>query len=163
MANQRRQLAQILRKQPWIMATAFRIWRLTRTKVTVGAIGVITNTKGEILLVEHVFHPKHPWGLPGGWVERNEQPAQTVEREIKEELALNVTAENILLAEFTEHGHLDIAIKCAPIETDVEIRLSAELLNYGWFTTTQLPNIRIFHRNAIQRALNKTHVNGMKL
>ena len=44
-------------------------------------------TQGQVLLVEHVFHPYAPWGLPGGWIDRNESPSQTaVIRELQEEL-----------------------------------------------------------------------------
>jgi ADP-ribose pyrophosphatase YjhB (NUDIX family) len=49
--------------------------------------------------MEHVFRPHYPWGLPGGWVERGENPANTVRREFEEELGLWVEIKQLLLCE----------------------------------------------------------------
>lgn len=65
----------------------------------VGAVGVVFNEAGQVLLVEHVFRPYYPWGLPGGWVERYENPAETVRRELKEELNVDVTVKKLLLCQ----------------------------------------------------------------
>ena len=54
------------------------------------------NDKGQVLMVEHVFRPDFAWGLPGGWVERGEDPAQAVQRELKEELNLTVRVKKLL-------------------------------------------------------------------
>jgi 8-oxo-dGTP pyrophosphatase MutT (NUDIX family) len=59
----------------------------------IGAVGVIFNDAGQVLMVEHVFRPYHAWGLPGGWVNRGENPAQTIQREVKEELNLTIDIE----------------------------------------------------------------------
>ena len=68
----------------------------------VGAIAVIHDGAGKILLAEHVFRVGRPWALPGGWVERGEQPAAALQREIEEELAVHVTVERLLLC--ASHG-----------------------------------------------------------
>lgn len=65
----------------------------TRTQITV-AVAAIVNERGELLL-EFRHMPELPeahlkWGLPGGKVEFNEHPAQTVIREVKEETGLEV-------------------------------------------------------------------------
>ncbi len=60
---------------------------------------MVFNDAGQILLVEHVFRPHCPWGLPGGWIERGENPAETVRRELEEELQLPVEVKRLLLCE----------------------------------------------------------------
>lgn len=65
----------------------------------VGAVGAVFNEAGQVLLLEHVFRPNFPWGLPGGWIGRGEDPAKAVEREFREELGLQVRAEQLLVCE----------------------------------------------------------------
>ncbi|MBN1992938.1 MAG: NUDIX hydrolase [Anaerolineae bacterium] len=76
----------------------FAAW-LWAPRQHVGAVGAVFNRAGQVLLVEHVFRPGYNWGLPGGWVERGENPADAVRRELKEELGLKVEVKQILLCE----------------------------------------------------------------
>ena len=147
----RRLIANTLRRTPWAMKAAYTLWRILQAKYTIGVVAVILDQQERVLLVEHVFHPKQPWGLPGGWIDRREAPEHAVTRELKEELALDATTLSILLMEFNYGNHLDVAILC---EANSEIgTLSDELLDYGWFHLDSLPPIRQFHRRAIQKAL----------
>lgn len=88
----------------------------------VGAIGAVFNNHGQVLLVEHVFRPSYPWGLPGGWVERAEDPAEAVQRELTEELGLGVQVKRLLFCQpqGVEPGSgvpagLSLAYYCRPI------------------------------------------------
>lgn len=139
----------------------YLIFRIIQRKYTIGVVGVVFNTDGKVLLVEHVLHPKHPWGLPGGWLEAGEDPAETIARELQEELALIVDCGPILLTEMTNRNHLDIAFMCY---ANGEIgALSNELLAYQWILPQTLPRLRIFHQRAIQQALVFNEQYGMKL
>jgi ADP-ribose pyrophosphatase YjhB (NUDIX family) len=101
--------------------------------------------------VEHVFHPHTPWGLPGGWVERCEHPAEALRREMQEELTLEVTVGPVLLVELDFGSHLDLAFLCL---ADGAIgQLSGELLDHGWYNVNELPSLHRFHHRAIMRAL----------
>ncbi|MEJ7838961.1 MAG: NUDIX hydrolase [Thermomicrobiales bacterium] len=51
-----------------------------------GAGVLITNSSGEVLLVEPNYKPQ--WECPGGVVERGEDPRSACEREVMEELGL---------------------------------------------------------------------------
>ena len=146
-----RRLAGFLRRNPWVVVRARGLWRLTRPKYSVGVVGVVFNDDHHVLMVEHVFHPYTPWGLPGGWVERNEHPALGVSRELHEELSLTVTVGPIVAADYAGAAHLDLAYLCAaqgPVGA-----LSYELLQYGWFDPDDLPETHTFHRSAIAQAL----------
>jgi ADP-ribose pyrophosphatase YjhB (NUDIX family) len=151
-----RRVAQFLQKAPWIIGAARSVWRLGQPKFTAGAVGVIFNDQGQVLLVEHVFHPYAPWGLPGGWIDRNESPSETVIRELQEELHLTVEARSLLLVETDFGNHLDFAYLCAA-KSPVG-QLSSELLGYGWYDTNALPKLHRFHYRAILTALEKIQV-----
>lgn len=144
-------LAIFLRQTPWLMAGVYRIWRLFQRKYSVGVVGVLLDRNQNILLVEHVFHPRHPWGLPGGWVDHGEDPARALQREFAEELQVEVQIGPILLAEFHNRHHLDIAYLCL---TNSEIgEVSYELLQFAWYEYQALPDLHVFHRRAIQQAM----------
>jgi ADP-ribose pyrophosphatase YjhB (NUDIX family) len=155
--SNRRRVATLLQRVPWIGYPAQALYRLTRPWVTIGAVGAIFNQQGKMLIVEHVFHPLYPWGLPGGWMNRNEEPEQTVRREVLEETGLHVDIVKPLIFARTSFlpAHLDVAYLCSlPIDTH-EIHLSSELLDYQWIEplATNLPPMGIFHSRVVRLAL----------
>ncbi len=146
-----RRVAALLQKAPWIASSAMLLWRWRQARFSAGVAGVVLNAEGQVLLVEHVFHPHAPWGLPGGWVDHRESPAEALQREMREELALEVTVGAVLLCELDFGNHLDLAYLChmnGSIGT-----LSSELLDYGWYDTTSLPRLHKFHYRAIVQAM----------
>ena len=68
----------------------FMAWgiRLVVPKQRIGAGLVALDEEDRVLLLRHVFHPYTPWGIPGGWLNRHEAPADGVLRELKEETGL---------------------------------------------------------------------------
>lgn len=56
--------------------------------------GILRNAAGEILLCELTY--KKEWDLPGGVVDPGESPATCVEREVREELGLELRAGRLL-------------------------------------------------------------------
>ena len=90
----------------WILSLGVKLFA---PKNQVGAIATIFNDAGQILLVEHVFRPYHTWGLPGGWVNRGENPAHAIQREIEEELNLKIEVKNLLFCEPQGGHHQTIA------------------------------------------------------
>lgn len=145
------QLARFVRYHPWIIANLYRAWRMTRITNSIGVVGVIIDDQQRFLLVEHVFHPHTPWGLPGGWVGRDEHPDQALVREFSEELDLCIQVGPVLLAEFDYGKHLDIAYLCVP--SGQIGQLSYELLQYQWYAHSSLPEINQFHHRAMQQAI----------
>ena len=146
----RHQLATVIRKTPLLMRIPYYLYRFIQPKYSVGVIGVVVNAEREILLVEHVFHPTLPWGLPGGWIGFNEDPKETVAREIREELGLAITVDELLIATRTEYHHLDFAFLCTPVGEVTT--LSYELLGYEWVKRQNLPRIHGFHYRAVEAA-----------
>lgn len=153
-----RRLSRVARRLPALVYLSQRIYRITQPKVSCGAVGVIFNAEGLILLVEHALHPKTPWGLPGGWMGRNETPDETVQRELLEETGLHIQVIKPLLVARTRliPHHLDFAYLCYVIGRGEPIRLSDELLDYRWLDAKQtdtLPPLSKFHFAAVRAAL----------
>lgn len=55
-------------------------------------------TRGRVLLVKPTY--KDGWDIPGGYVEPGETPIEACEREIREELGLEVRVGNLLVADW---------------------------------------------------------------
>ena len=146
----KRRIAEFLKRFPQLVVLAYYLYRLVQPKYSVGVVGVILNEKHEILIVEHIYHPKNPWGLPGGWTNANEDPQNTIIREAKEELDLTIKIERLLLLRHTGRKHLDIAYLCQPVN---EIgQLNSEILDYAWRAKSELPVLHPFHWRAIETA-----------
>jgi ADP-ribose pyrophosphatase YjhB (NUDIX family) len=160
-ATWRHNLALALRRRPWVMKPLLTLYRWTRPKFTLGVAGVVFNERRQVLLVEHVLHPRIPWGLPGGWVDAHEAPSTTVAREIAEEVGIEVeTGPLLLIDEVPEIQHIDMIFLCmakSPVEVTV---LSSELLSYGWHNLEAMPRIEKFHRAAIDKAFELMQNNG---
>lgn len=145
------QLAALIRHQPfkWLMASGIRLFVPGHR---VGVALVAFNAEDEVLLLRHVFHPETPWGLPGGWLGRNESPAEGVARELREETGLSaIIGPPALVKHRKGPSHLIMAylgwVEPGPV------KLSAEILELRWFQPAQLPTpVLPFTRQAIQAA-----------
>jgi ADP-ribose pyrophosphatase YjhB (NUDIX family) len=146
----KRRIANLLRRAPWIMGSVQRVWGLTRPRYSLGVVGVLIDDDQRVLLVEHVFHARTPWGLPGGWVDWGEDPDATLQRELREELELDVEVGPLLLFERDRGLHIDLAYRCHA--RGGIGRLSAELLTYRWTPFSDLPALSRFHQRAVEAA-----------
>ncbi|HEV2373584.1 MAG TPA: NUDIX hydrolase [Streptosporangiaceae bacterium] len=78
----------------------------TQPRKRVGADVVLRDRHGRVLLVDPRYKPD--WDLPGGMSEANEPPTETVCREVKEELGLDVQAGALLCLDWVPpHGPWD--------------------------------------------------------
>jgi len=80
----------------WMLRLAVRIFA---RRHCAGAVGAVFNDEGRVLLVEHVFRTDFAWGLPGGWINAKESPAETVRRETAEELQIIVDVRRVVLTD----------------------------------------------------------------
>lgn len=72
----------------------------------VGADALIRDLEGDILIVKPSYKPG--WDLPGGMSEANEPPLDTVRRELREELSLELSIGRMLCVDWVApHGPWD--------------------------------------------------------
>ncbi len=151
----KRRIAALVQQMPWLMKLVIRLMRWTQAHFTAGVVGVVLNERGEVLVVKHVLHPDYPWGLPGGWLGHRETPIEALQRELHEELAIEVAVTAPLLIDQGVYPrHLDIAYLCQAL-TEVQ-GLSIELLEYRWVGMDDLPPMTRFHAEAVD-ALRARH------
>ena len=79
------------------------VMRMFQSHFLVGVTGVILNQKNEILLFKHTYR-QQSWSLPGGYLKSGEHPAEALEREIKEESQLIVSADESLKTRTDREG-----------------------------------------------------------
>ena len=110
---------------------------------TVGANCVIEREDGAILLVRQVY--RNRWGLPGGLLERGEDPATAVVREVQEEVGLrvDVVGEPAVVVDASAR-RVDVVHRArpsAPLVDELE-PVSPEIVELGWFQPNELPELQ---------------------
>lgn len=119
----------------WMMALAVR---LTVPRQRVGVAFVAFNEVDEIFMLRHVFHPTFEWGLPGGWLKKNEAPTAGVLRELKEETGLTaVLGPAVSVSYSSQPPHIGIAY-VGQLDSG-NIQLSHEIIEARWFSLDNLP------------------------
>lgn len=135
----KRSIARLMRRFPFLYPLLVYLVQALAARFTVGVSGVVFNSRGDILLLEHVFRGAYPWGLPGGWVRRRERPQDALRRELLEEVGLAVRVGRPILIELDgPPGHLETAFLC---EVEGETKhLSSEVLATRWVSPNALPD-----------------------
>lgn len=112
--------------------------RVTQARFTVTAAAIIFDSQGRVLLLKHRFRSGSGWGIPGGFLEAGEQPLEGLQRELREEIGLELEAAEIFKArtfkkprqiEIIFHGHT----------RDTASPQSSEIKKAGWFALDLLP------------------------
>lgn len=116
-----------------------RILRVLNDEFLVGVTGVIFNDKHEVLLFKHSYR-EIEWSLPGGFLKGGEHPKQGLEREILEESGLIVKVMKIIhTTEDSDTARLDLSY--FGIFVKGEFKASAEVVEYGFFPLSKLPEL----------------------
>jgi 8-oxo-dGTP pyrophosphatase MutT (NUDIX family) len=86
--------------------------RVLNPSFMVGAMALIQDDEGRILVLEHTYRRRVPWGLPGGWLKHAESPETGLVREVLEETGLRVRIDGLLAADFWGSSQLDLLYRC---------------------------------------------------
>lgn len=112
--------------------------RLTHARFTVTAGAIIFNNKGEVLLLKHRFRAGSGWGLPGGFLEKGEQPIEALRRELREEIGLDVAGAEVFAARsFRKPMQVEVLFRCSA-NALVKPR-NMEVERAEWFAIDSLP------------------------
>ena len=130
-----------------------RLMRFGHRRFTATAGALIFDNDNRILLLDHVFRPDSGWGIPGGFLNRGEQPETGVRRELREEVGVELDEVELL---FTRSLHrprqIEIYFYARAIGTPQP--RSFEIKRAEWFPLDTLPEeLSKDQRQIIQHAL----------
>ncbi len=129
------------------------IMRVLQDQFLIGVTGIFITDKNEILVFKHSYR-QTVWSLPGGYLKAGEHPKEGLEREIKEESGLIVSADEQLKTRTDrETARLDMCYTGRFIGG--EFKPSSEVTEYGLFTFENLPLIAKNQLVLIETALGK--------
>jgi mutator protein MutT len=112
--------------------------RLTHTRFTVTAGAIIFNDQKQVLLLKHRFRAGSGGGLPGGFLERGEQPVEALRRELREEIGLEVEdVEVFAVRSFKKPKQVEVLFR-ARANANVK-PLTMEVERAEWFKIDSLP------------------------
>jgi 8-oxo-dGTP pyrophosphatase MutT (NUDIX family) len=113
--------------------------RILNPSFMIGAMALIRDDQGRLLILEHTYRPSLPWGLPGGWLKRSESAEAGLEREVYEETGLRVAVERLLAADFYRGGQFNVLYACRILSGTY--RPTDETSSYRWVTPAELPEL----------------------
>jgi 8-oxo-dGTP diphosphatase len=131
--------------------------RLTQARFMVTTGGVIVDDSNRILVLKHVFRAGSGWGIPGGFMNKGEQPEDAFRREVKEEIGLELEKiELVFVRALKKTGQVEIYFRASPRGTS-EPR-SIEIKSAVWFKPDELPEgLSRDQREIINRILKSNH------
>ena len=113
--------------------------RILNPSFMVGAMALIQDEQGRVLVLEHTYRRTVPWGLPGGWLKQAESPEAGLVREVFEETGLRVRVDRLLGADFWERSQLDLLYRCT-VESGTYTS-SDETGLHRWVMPADLPDL----------------------
>ncbi len=119
------------------------LW-LSNTHFIVGAAAIVRDGNGRILVARHTYRGRKPWGIPGGWVRRGENPAEAIVREVREETALEVEVTLPLTVRLEERAHLTVVY-------------AARLVGGTFQPSAEVSEVRFIERGAWPEGLREDH------
>ena len=127
--------------------------RLTEPRFNVTAGAVVFNEQGEVLLLKHVFRAGSGWGIPGGFLEKGEQPDEAIRRELLEEAGLELeSAELAFVRTLKTPARVEIIFRCRP--RGRAVAQGFEIKSAEWFAPDNLPpGLSHDQKRLIKRAL----------
>lgn len=127
--------------------------RILYPRFPVGAVAIICDEAGHVLLVRQTYHRGgERWGAPGGWLGRGETPPEAAIRETLEETGLRVRAGRVLAVGGGPYGEISLAFECQ-IMGQAEFRPSDETDQIGYFERSALPLMTTNTRLLLVQAL----------
>jgi len=113
--------------------------RFSQQRFAVSVAAVIIDDANRVLLLKHVFRPGSGWGIPGGFINKGENPENAVSRELAEEIGLKL--ENVRIEHartFRKANHVEILFRATAVGTPNP--RSVEISDLGWFRFEDLPH-----------------------
>ncbi len=132
------------------------VW-LIEPRFTVTAAAVVVDEEQRVLLLNHVFRKGSGWGIPGGFLEKGEQPEDAVRRELREETGLEIERAEIVAARTLRRPRqVEMLFLCHAKNGSRANPQSVEINIAEWFALDHLPpELGRDQRRLIEQALGK--------
>lgn len=156
------QAVRLARRWPLALAVAHGMARRFAARHRVGALAVILDSAGQVLLVRHALRNSR-WALPGGWIRSHEEPSSAARREVREELGLEVSTVATVASE--SHGArvrrvggppsgLTIVVLCRSQRESPDLHRSEEIIQARWMLPSEaVSRLSPFEAGALIEAL----------
>ncbi len=130
-----------------------RVVRFGQKRFTVTAGAFVFDDNGNILLLEHEFRADSRWGLPGGFLDKAEQPEDGLRRELREEVSLEVSdVELYFVRTLKRPSQVEMYFACKAMNSPKPS--SFEIRKAQWFVPNELPDeLSNDQRRMIKRAI----------
>lgn len=128
------------------------MWAINR-KFVVGTAALIRNAQGELLLFKHSYRKDFPWGFPGGYLMRGEDPADAISREVMEESGMAIRNLKLLeVIQSPEMARIEVLFEGELAGADVRAFVpSVEVVEARFFPLSDLPALMPEHREILAR------------
>ncbi|HWP45478.1 MAG TPA: NUDIX hydrolase [Blastocatellia bacterium] len=128
---------------------------LFQPRFTVTVAAVIVDKAGRVLLLKHRFRGGSGWGIPGGFLNKGEQPEAGLRRELREEIGLEIEFVELAFVRNVEKARqVQIIYICRPAGDPGPASIEVE--RYDWFQPDHLPReLSQSQRAIIERALSR--------
>jgi 8-oxo-dGTP diphosphatase len=124
---------------------------LGRYRRTVGALALIRDERGRVLIARTAYPPRL-WNLPGGRIEVPERVGQGLRREVREETGLEVLVERLLVVDATNPSGVSFVFACRVIGGTME-PAAGEIRALRWLDVGQVPQLPVRVRITLEAAL----------
>ena len=130
--------------------------RILQDQFLVGVTGIIFNDQNEVLLFKHTYR-SHAWSLPGGYLKSGEHPTEGLEREIKEESNLVISADGSLKTR-TDRDTARLDMCYTGVLIGGNFIPTHEVSEHGFFSQDKLPLLRKNQLYLIDEALKQRNI-----
>jgi len=138
----------------WLPAIMRRhLSRIGQRRFTVTVAAMLFDDNERILLLEHVFRADEGWGVPGGFINKAENPEAALRRELREEIGIEIDDVRMILSRtLGTLRQVEIYFRARVIGDPKPS--SFEIKSAQWFALDQLPpDLSSDQRRLIERAL----------
>jgi 8-oxo-dGTP diphosphatase len=133
--------ASLLRERGLVRCPACAL--VVYARPTPAVCALIVDDAGRVLLGRRAVEPAAGrWDILGGFMEEDEQPLETLRREMREELGVEIEPADFVAAvadRYGEDGHATLNLCWTARVVGGELRLSDELAEVRWFARDELP------------------------
>ncbi|MEO8510574.1 MAG: NUDIX hydrolase [Chloroflexota bacterium] len=133
---------------------------LGRYRRTVGALALIRDEEGRVLIARTAYPPRL-WNLPGGRIEVPERITHGLRREVHEETGLEVTPTRLLVVDTTSPRGVAFVFTCRVTGGDLR-PAAGEIRALRWLEPEQVGELPYRVRMTVQAALEAETFGGVR-